>query len=160
MAMNKQVQEREFGDYIIYSDGKVYSKRKQMFLKTHNDGRGYLMVGMSINKTNKKYKIHRILAESFIPNPLNKPMVNHKNGIKTDNRIENLEWVTNQENIIHAVEHGLCRKDYCSKSVIDLETGIFYESGSELAKLLGWIPTSFLAKLNGNRSSFKRYKFA
>lgn len=159
MAMNRQVEDKELGNYVVYSDGRIYSKISDIFLKFQYDGHGYLSVSLSIDGKARKYKLHRILAQAFIPNVDCKPMVNHINGIKSDNRIENLEWVTNQENMVHAVKHGLVTMEHSKKIVLDIETGIFYESGSELARLLGWIPTSFLAKLNGNRSPIKKYKF-
>lgn len=65
--------------------------------------RGYLKVYVS----GKQLSVHRIVAESFIDNPKNKPQVNHINGIKTDNRAENLEWVTCRENILHASKNRL-----------------------------------------------------
>lgn len=68
---------------------------------------GYMSLELRMGDTNKRHLIHRLIAESFISNPDNKPVVNHINGIKTDNRIENLEWCTQSENIRHAIDTGL-----------------------------------------------------
>lgn len=69
--------------------------------------RGYKRVELTKDGISKKYNLHRIVASSFISNPYNKKEVNHINGIKTDNRVENLEWCTSQENTMHAIKMGL-----------------------------------------------------
>ena len=69
--------------------------------------KGYCRCSISINGISKKYLVHRLVAEAFIPNNENKLQVNHINCVKTDNRVENLEWVTNYENYLHSVENGL-----------------------------------------------------
>ena len=80
-------------NYRIFKDGRVWSKiGKGKFLK-HDIRKGYLSVTLS----NKHKSVHRLIAEHYIPNPENKPEIDHMNRIKTDNRIENLRWVTKCE---------------------------------------------------------------
>lgn len=85
--------------------GKGYTT-KEIFLKPHLR-LGYICYTLYKNDVPKSIGAHRLVAIAFIPNPLNKPQVNHINGIKTDNTIKNLEWVTNSENVKHAFDTGL-----------------------------------------------------
>ena len=98
--------------YKISDQGRVMSvgridkrghKRKTKFLKPAINGRGYKYVMFQDGKVNV---VHRLIGEAFVENPKNKPYINHINGNKVDNRAGNLEWVTHQENIIHAIKNG------------------------------------------------------
>lgn len=96
-------------NYAVDELGNVYSMRrnKQLTAKLNHDG--YLRIQLWKNQKCEYISIHRLIAETFIPNPENKPFVNHINGIKGDNRVENLEWCTQKENIKHAFDTGLSR---------------------------------------------------
>ncbi len=123
-------------NYFINTTGFILSLkiRTTKFLKTRIDRAGYITVRLTQDGNTTTYFLHRLIAETFIPNTENKPFVNHINGIKTDNRIENLEWVTHSENVQHAFDIGL--NNASSKKIIDKCTGKIYKSISNAAKEL------------------------
>lgn len=105
---------KDYPNYQISNLGNVKSLITNKVLLTQIDKYGYNNI--IINK--KYFFIHRLIAIHFIDNPLNKPQVNHINGIKNDNKIENLEWVTSKENINHSYKkklHPTCEKHGRSK---------------------------------------------
>jgi len=94
-------------NYEISSLGRLRNKKTNLLLNSFYDKDGYLKYSLTFNKRKFSRFQHRLVAIAFIPNPKNKPFVNHINGIKNDNRIENLEWVTASENTKHAYKIGL-----------------------------------------------------
>lgn len=98
----------DYPNYQITQEGIVFNKHSGLELKQAlNCKTGYLQVSLWKNNTGKHHHIHRLVAIHFLEKPLGKYQVNHKNGIKTDNRVDNLEWVTKSENAIHAIKTGL-----------------------------------------------------
>lgn len=103
------------------------------------DKRGYSMTFLYKNGKRKKCAVHRIVAEAFIPNPENKPQVNHIDGNKLNNCVDNLEWATNSENQKHAYKSGLQKPKFGgensrARKVECIETGEVFNSITEATK--------------------------
>ncbi len=97
---------KNFEEYLINRDGKIYSTKSKKFL-TPRDRNGYLAITLCKNNKRYDFSIHRLIALTFIPNPENKPYINHIDGNKHNNSLENLEWCTGSENVQHAYDTGL-----------------------------------------------------
>lgn len=147
-----------FDKYSITENGEVWSHSHKKFMKFEYDDNGYKTIRLISPGVYKKYKIHRLVALTFLDNPMNKKCVNHINGIKTDNRLENLEWNTHSENIKHAYKLGLNKStkkriisviNSRSKMVVNLENGICYES-LKIASIENGYKNSILSKQLNN----------
>lgn len=114
---------------------------------------GYCRVGLCKNGKRTRYNLHRIIAKAFIPNPNNLPTVNHKNGIRTDNRLENLEWASYSENNMHAWR-VLHKKPYNAKAVKCKETGEIFSTMAEAALKYGKYRTSLCQKMKTGNGIF------
>jgi len=99
-----------YKNYLVSDRGRVFSFYTNKVLKPGKDKDGYLHVILYKNGVRKKHRIHRLVALVFIPNPENKPTVNHIDGCKTINHADNLEWCTHSENSQHGYDTGLMQK--------------------------------------------------
>ena len=88
-----------YEDYIIYPDGDVYSRKSNIYLKHNSHPQGYKRLFLCKNGKSQTFKVHRLVALHYIPNPDNKPFVDHIDGNKSNNNVKNLRWTTNQENL-------------------------------------------------------------
>lgn len=102
----------EKSEYTVDTLGRIYSKHTNKYLKPFPNPSGYLLVDLHHNGKSHTMQVHRIVAIAFIPNPEILPTVNHKNGDKSKNSVDNLEWMSRLDNVRHAWRTGLAKPRY------------------------------------------------
>ena len=162
-------------NYLVTVDGKVFSLHSMRFLTLHKNDNGYLRVKID----GKLCYMHRLVSKTYLPNPENKATVNHMDGDKYNNMLCNLEWATSSENMKHACDTGLkpvselmretgrlmqtnLRKGYnpdAAKLVLDIETGIYYESATEAAETISVKPKYLWIRLSGELKNTTKFKY-
>ncbi len=166
------------GRYEVSNYGRVRSRpyeyldnrnrlrrRRGCLLKFGIRGDGYYVVNVSGYGNKRTWKVHQLVANAFIPNPDNFRCINHKNGIKTDNRVENLEWCSYSHNLKHryrvlGIENvkNYGSQNGQSKVILDVSTGIYYESIKEASNAYNIKRSTLNAMLNGvnpNKTNLK-----
>ena len=150
------------GTYGINRNGDFWSVRRGRLLRKWINNCGYEQIYITFFWGGGKwFKAHRLLAMQFIPNPEGLSDVNHINGIKTDNRVDNLEWLSHSANIKYSYSH-LGRVHIATrpvKAVLCLNNGIVYESGKAAALALGCSASNISNCCNGKLKMTKGYRF-
>lgn len=163
---------KDFPNYYINKNGEVYSsKRKNLIkMKLEYHSTGYVYVNLWNNGKRKHCRVHRLVCEAFIKNPMNKKCVNHIDGNKSNNCVENLEWCSVSENTKHAFDNGLARNDIGYEDsqsnaikATNLKTSeiLFFGSASEAARSLNVSKSTVMRQIKGlTKVDFRsKYKF-
>lgn len=141
------------GRYAITDDGRVWSHMRKCWKIPTPDKDGYLRVGLYGNGGSFTVKgVHRLVAEAFIPNPEGKLTVNHKNEIKSDNRVENLEWATQKEQNSYGT-----RMQKIMKPVYCMELDRVFECAKYAAQELNLDPSAITRVCRGKAKTHGKY---
>lgn len=171
--------------YVNHRDGSLMLIKPKI-IKSFPDPKGYLKVRTSVNNKKTCIKVHRAVAEAFIPNPEHKPQVDHIDGDKTNNNVSNLRWVSNRENYDFSVKNGIRSNSFAAleksqkdpvlrrhaglaaKSKCQKKTYCFdkngnlietYDSAKEAAKAYGGVPSGVSACCRGEMPTYKGVVF-
>ena len=157
----KFIYEGQETDYSVSTEGEVRKDTKNYIL-SQSSQQDYKFVGLIINEKQKRMRVHRMVALTFINNPDNKPYVNHINGNRSDNNVENLEWVTPSENTQHAVNTGLFKSGR-TRAVIQYnlngEQMATFESATEAARQTGGSQSKITMCCRRQRDSANDYQW-
>lgn len=135
------------GLYKISSFGNILSSYSNKLLKPKKEWSGYARVALVKDKDVKFWSVHRLVLTAFVPNIENKNTINHKDGDKLNNRLENLEWATSQENILHAWANG--KHDNHKVKIKCVETGKIFNTIKEAAQKMNVSETGISHCLSG-----------
>ena len=157
----KFIYEGQETDYSVSTEGEV-RKDTTNYILSQSSQQDYKFVGLIINGKQKRMRVHRMVALAFIDNPDNKPYVNHINGNRSDNNVENLEWVTPSENTQHAVDTGLFKSGRARAVVqynLNGEQMATFESASEAARQTGGSQSKITMCCRRQRDSANDYQW-
>ena len=148
----------DYPSYEVYDDGRVYSHKRNKFLKPVKNNSGYETVNLynGSGKERRACSIHHLVAESFVKNPNGYTEVNHKDGNKQNNYYKNLEWCKHSYNMDHAYINGLDTKQ---RAVKCLTNGKVYRSCTEAERQLGCDHRMISACCSGKRKTHKKMSF-
>lgn len=161
MEIYRDIQGYE-GLYAVSNFGNVKNTRRNKVLKCKITKWGYHKVNLSKDGVLKTYLVHRLVADTFIPNPDNLPQINHRDECKTNNRVDNLEWCSDGYNQNYGtrnerISRSKINSPLISKPIVCVETGIVYQSGYDVERRLGYDQGNVCNCCNGKNKTAYGY---